>query len=163
LSRPDFAYQRWKFLDDNYARALEEERQRARDEELQKPGAPIRLSDHDPRAIADAEVCVARSGMKKHIALFKADARKATSDAENPVICTNLPYGERLGKKRLQLDGFYRALGDNWRAHPNARIIVYSGNPETRRLLELGTAKRWPLKNGPLAATLYRWDLETTD
>jgi putative N6-adenine-specific DNA methylase len=154
-----FAYQRWTFLGSEYEQALEAERTRAKDEELKVLVAPIRLSDHDPRAIADAEVCVARSGMKKHISVQQADAREATWPIEDLVLCTNLPFGDRLGKKQLQLEAFYRSLGENWRGAEGARIIVYSGNIDARRLLDLGPDKRWPLRNGPLAATLYRWDL----
>jgi 23S rRNA G2445 N2-methylase RlmL len=88
-----------------------------------------------------------------------------TRSPPHAVIASNLPFGERLGgdaKKRLQLEGFYRTLGERLRALPGARVLLFSAHPRARELLALDDAARtkrdWALRSGALPARLYRWD-----
>jgi 23S rRNA G2445 N2-methylase RlmL len=77
-------------------------------------------------------------------------------------VCSNLPFGERLGgENRLQLDGFYRTLGDRLSSTPGARVILLSAHERAAELLHMGKPRTtWGLWCGALKATLYRWDTE---
>lgn len=136
-------------------------RERAHDELRQKLEAPVRLSDWHPDAVALARSAVEAAGLSAHLEVEQVDARRASLEGERLVVCTNLPFGERLGKsKTLQLDGFYRTLGERLGELPGARILLFTTHPYAERLLNLGRPLRWPLYSGPLKAMLRRWDLE---
>ena len=75
---------------------------------------------------------------------------------EAGTICTNPPYGERIGGQPLQLAGFYRGLGEAFRRFHGWSVLVLSGNPLLER--NLGLRPEWThrLWNGPLEVNLVR-------
>jgi 23S rRNA G2445 N2-methylase RlmL len=97
----------------------------------------------------------------------RVDARDAIARLPpHAVVVGNLPFGERLGgdaHKRLQLEGFYRTLGERLRGLADARVLLFSAHPNARELLNLDAAARtrrdWALYSGALPARLFRWDL----
>ena len=50
-------------------------------------------------------------------------------------ICTNPPYGERIGGQPLQLAGFYRGLAEAFQRFHGWSVLVLSGNPHLERNL----------------------------
>jgi 23S rRNA G2445 N2-methylase RlmL len=134
------------------------------------------LSDWHQDAVDAANECIEQAGLTKHLAVERVDARKAPlpggddTRTSRPVLCANLPFGERLAagsENRLQLEGFYRTLGDRFRVLEGARVLLFSAHPQTSALLDLDDAaikhSKWRLKSGPLDATLYRWDIRIHD
>lgn len=121
--------------------------------------APIRLTDWHPEAVALCEESLENAGLRHLITVERVDARKAAID-EDAVFCANLPFGERLGQKRLQLTGFYRTLGERLASLPGRRVLLFTGLEGAEDLLNLGPPKkRWSLYSGPLPAALRRWDI----
>ncbi|MBI1945633.1 MAG: hypothetical protein HYS27_08055 [Deltaproteobacteria bacterium] len=162
-----FGFERWSKRAPELDGALARARTEARDTELAELPAPIRLSDWHRDAVADATTCIDNAGLGEHLACERLDAREAVKSAgEHPLVVSNLPFGERLGgddKKRLQLEGFYRTLGERLRTLHDARVLLFSAHPRARELLALDAVARtkrdWALRSGALPARLYRWDL----
>jgi putative N6-adenine-specific DNA methylase len=156
-----FAFETWPAKPEGLTEALALARQEARDRVRDKLQAPIYLSDFSREAVDNAEASLKAAGLDKLLTVRRQDARKVHMDVadQGPVVCANLPYGERLGKEDLQLDGFYRTLGDHLRTFPSpSRIIVLSALRQTEELLDLGKCKQWMLYNGPMKVALTRWD-----
>jgi 23S rRNA G2445 N2-methylase RlmL len=79
-------------------------------------------------------------------------------------VFSNLPFGERLGENRLQLEGFYRTFGERMRTIDGGRVVLFSSLPEARWLLNLdevavGKPRFWKFSAGDIDAWLMRWDL----
>lgn len=168
-----FGFERWSKRAPEIDRALARARTEARDNELDAFPAPIQMSDWHQDAVDAATTCIEQAGLTKHLQVERVDARKAPIPGPaggRPVICANLPFGERLAagsENRLQLEGFYRTLGDRFRVLEGARILLFSAHPQTRALMDLDDVairkSHWRMKSGPLDATLYRWDVRIQD
>lgn len=165
-----FAVENWPTAPATWLAAFKLGRAKIRDEQLRKLPAPILLSDWHPDAIASANDSISRAGLTAFLEPQRFDARKAPLPSDKPVVCTNLPYGERMSdqKNRLQLDGFFRTLAETWlkEARSNdvggARIITLVGQGNAGPILAdvLGQKySRWALRNGDLPTTLVRWDI----
>ncbi len=159
-----FGFERWSKRPPELDRALALARTEARDTERKAPLAPVRASDWHQDAIDAATECLRQAGVAEHVALERVDARRAALPPGG-VVCANLPFGERLGgKNRLQLDGFYKSLGERLAEHAGLRVILFSAHPRARALLALDDVaavktRQWPLRAGALDARLYRFDL----
>ncbi len=159
-----FAFERWRTSDDAMRNAAALAREEAKAKAKKKLDAPIRLSDWHPKAIAACEANLEAAGLTSVLQVERIDARKVLSPGDRPVVVSNLPFGERLaGENKLQLEGFYRTLGEHLGSWPGARVCLYSAQERAEDLLGLsrlaGRPRRWPLASGALAATLLRWDV----
>jgi 23S rRNA G2445 N2-methylase RlmL len=155
-----FAGEKWGADTLGLKTLFERARERAADEELSQLPAPIYLSDWHPKAVALATEAIASAKLEKVIQVERRDARKVQLAEERPVICSNLPFGERMAQNTLQLDGFYRTLGEVCSQFPGVRILFLTTHPYAEKLLNLGRPKKWPLYSGQLSAKLRKWDLE---
>jgi putative N6-adenine-specific DNA methylase len=159
-----FGFERWSHRTAELDSALARARTEAKDTERQTLPAPIHASDWHREAIEDATSCIEKAGLTAHVQLERIDAREAAFPGERPVVCSNLPFGERLGENRLQLEGFYRTFGERLRQADGARVILFSAHTDARFLLNLdevaiGRPRQWQFSSGDLDATLMRWDL----
>ena len=159
-----FGFERWSKRPPELDRALALARTEAKEEEKQSLPAPIQLSDWHPEAVEAATRCVEQAGLARHVQVERCDARAAPMPGEHPVVCSNLPFGERLSDNRLQLEGFYRTIGEHLGGIAGARVILFSAHPHAQRLLGLDEKaatkpRRWQLSAGDLPATLFRFDL----
>ena len=154
-----FGCERWGNELLGTSRAFKHVRGETASEEKQSLDAPIVLSDWHPKAVQHCTDAISAAGLDEHLTVQRQDARKVSFETARPVICSNLPFGERLSQNTLQLDGFYRTLGETFSALTGARILVLTTHPYAEKLFGLGTPKRWPLYSGPLKAKLRKWDL----
>jgi 23S rRNA G2445 N2-methylase RlmL len=158
-----FGFERWSGRPASLDRALANARNEARDLELNALPAPILLSDWHPKAIAAAEQCIAQAGLQAHLKVQRCDARDAIAahPTDGFVVAANLPFGERLGGKVLQLQGFYRTFGDALRARPGTRAILLTAQEQAVAWLGLTDPRirKWALPSPPLSSVLYRWDI----
>jgi putative N6-adenine-specific DNA methylase len=162
-----FGFERWSKRPPELDRALALARTEARDHELSTLPAPVHASDWHLEAIDAVTRCVQQAGVADHVVIERVDARRAELPGERPVICANLPFGERLAPQRLQLEGFYRTLGDRVADVDGARALFFSAVPDARWWLNLdrrcvGKPRRWNLFAGDLAAQLLRWDMPSS-
>ena len=159
-----FGFERWSSRAPELDRAVALARTEARDTELKVLPAPIHASDWHREAIDHVTTCVAAAGLTDHVQVERIDARSAPMPGERPVVFSNLPFGERLGENRLQLEGFYRTFGERMREIDGGRVVLFSALPEARWLLNLdeiavGKPRFWKFNAGDLDAWLMRWDL----
>jgi putative N6-adenine-specific DNA methylase len=159
-----FGFERWSTRAPELDRATALARTEARDTELKHLPAPVHASDWHQEAIDGVTRCVAQAGLADHVVIERIDARRAEMPGERPVVCSNLPFGERLAAQRLQLEGFYRTLGDRIADVDGARALFFSATPDARWWLNLdrrcvGKPRRWNLHAGELPAQLLRWDM----
>lgn len=159
-----FGFERWRDRPRELDRALAVARTEARDHEKSSLATPVHASDWHRDAIDAATQSFAQAGITHLVKLERVDARKAEMPGERPVVCGNLPFGERLGENKMQLDGFYRTLGDRLRACAGARVILFTAHERARDLLDIEreahTSRRWELRSGDLFADLLRYDIK---
>jgi 23S rRNA G2445 N2-methylase RlmL len=162
-----FGFERWRDRPRELDRALALARVEAKDNEKRTLEVPVHASDWHRDAIDAATQCFEQAGIAQLVKLERVDARKAEMPGERPVIVGNLPFGERLAagsENRLQLEGFYRSLGERFRACVGARVILFSSHPRTAELLALEPSahvtRQWPLRSGDLEAQLLRYDIK---
>jgi 23S rRNA (guanine2445-N2)-methyltransferase / 23S rRNA (guanine2069-N7)-methyltransferase len=76
------------------------------------------------------------------------------------LICTNPPYGERLGAEP-ELESLYRLLGSKLREQfVGWQAAILTGNPALGRTLGIHARRTHTLWNGPIECRLLRFDIE---
>jgi 23S rRNA G2445 N2-methylase RlmL len=152
-----FGFQRWP----GYRGALQSAWDRLREEAraAARPAAPspIRARDTSPEAVEATRRNAAAAGVGGDVIVEAGDAREVEPDAAAGTICSNPPYGERLGSRPLQLGGFYRGLGEALRRFHGWRAVLLSGNPLLERELGLRPESTHRLWNGALEVRLLRF------
>jgi 23S rRNA G2445 N2-methylase RlmL len=149
-----FGFQRWPRYRGEWQSAWDRMKEEARAATLPRAPAPIRASDRDEEALDAARRNARAAGVEADVEILRADARAAEPFAERGTLCTNPPYGERIGGQPLQLAGFYRGLSEAFRRFHGWRLLLLSGNPLLER--NLGLRPEWThrLWNGPLEVNL---------
>ncbi len=162
-----FGFERWRHRAPELDRALASARSQARDEELRTLDVPVHASDWHKDAIDNATQCFERAEVTEFVRLERVDAREANMPGDKAVVVGNLPFGERIGKNPLQLNGFYRTLGERLAGQKNARVLLLSGYERAQELLALERhahlSRTWPLRSGDLDVTLLRYDISDPD
>ena len=154
--RRAFGFQRWPRYRGEWQSAWDRMKEEARAIALPRAPAPIRASDRSGNAIEAARRNARAAGVEADVEIAPGEARDAEPFAEQGTLCTNPPYGERIGGQPLQLGGFYRGLGEAFRRFHGWSLLVLSGNPLLER--NLGIRPEWShrLWNGPLEVNLIR-------
>lgn len=153
-----FGFMRWPAFGAEESasfRALQEE---ARAVALPKAPAPILARDRfgDPLDVAVRNAD--RAGVLGSIEFEQRDARDLVPLPERCQVFMNPPYGERIGGKRLQLEGLYRTFGEAWAPFaPDHKLIVLSGSPLFERAFGHRVRWRHTLFNGPIEVQLLRY------
>jgi len=153
-----FGFMRWPAWGDEEARAFRALQEEARSLALPKAPAPILARDRfaDPLEIAHRNA--ERAGVAGSIEFEQQDARDLVPLPPGCQIFVNPPYGERLGGKRLQLEGLYRGFGEAYAPfEEEVPLVVLSGSPLFERAFGHRVRWRHPLYNGPLEAHLLRY------
>ena len=157
LLRDYFGFFGWKKHDEALWQRLCSEARAA----IKPPGSrAIRGSDIDAQAISQAEANAERA----QIAQWVGFERRAVS-AVRPIgsggglICTNPPYGDRLGDV-AQAAAVYDELGRTLREHfVGWDAAILSATPESARALKLRSYRVHQLWNGAIPIRLLRIDL----
>jgi 23S rRNA (guanine2445-N2)-methyltransferase / 23S rRNA (guanine2069-N7)-methyltransferase len=139
-----------------WQRLLAEAGQRAR----QTIGSTIRGTDADQRAIAASEANAQRAGLG---ALVRFEHQRVEAvrplTAQPGLICTNPPYGERLGDPEQAIQ-VHAALGGALREHfAGWDAAILTTTPEAARALRLRSYRSHELWNGAIPCRLLRIDL----
>lgn len=159
MLRKRFGFEGWKQHD-----AVLWQRLKAEAEERRKGSerrTPLRGSDHDALAIRSAIENIARAGMEKKVHVERCDLEHLERVDEGPgLVCTNPPYGERLGDQN-ELEPLYRALGSKLREQfVGWQATILTGNPALGRALGIHARRTHTLWNGPIECRLLRFDIE---
>ena len=119
--------------------------------------------DQSPAALTAAKSNAMRAGIPALITLHGQSlaqlTRPETLTAEQGLLITNPPYGERLGELP-ELVRLYAQLGEKAKAlFPGWTLAMFTGNPDLGHRLGLRAHKQYSLKNGALDAKLLLMEI----
>jgi 23S rRNA (guanine2445-N2)-methyltransferase / 23S rRNA (guanine2069-N7)-methyltransferase len=159
LLRKRFGFEGWNQHD-----ALLWQRLKAEAEERQQKverRTPLRGSDQDSLAIRMANENVLRARLEKRVHVERRELERLERvDAGPGLVCTNPPYGERLGEQQ-QLESLYRLLGAKLREQfVGWQAAVLTGNPALGRALGIRARRTHTVWNGPIECRLLRFEIE---
>ena len=150
--RRRFAAEQFDFVP---AAVWREQRQKALDEA--KPDAAFEGVgyDIDPAAVALANANARLAGVGERCRFEVADVKDFTA-AQNAVVLTNPPYGERLGDA-AEAAGLARTLGQVWQRHPGQGLYAITADAEFETHFGKKAARRRKIYNGMIPCQLYMY------
>jgi 23S rRNA (guanine2445-N2)-methyltransferase / 23S rRNA (guanine2069-N7)-methyltransferase len=157
LQREYFGFLGWKGHEPALWQRLKEEAQRGAATEIANI---IRGSDIDQRALAIAAGNAARAGVTTLVRFEHRPVASVEPMTEPPgLICTNPPYGERLGDES-QARVLFAELGRALRRHfVGWDAAILTATPASARELRLRSYRVHELWNGAIPVRLLRIDL----
>ncbi|WP_249977079.1 bifunctional 23S rRNA (guanine(2069)-N(7))-methyltransferase RlmK/23S rRNA (guanine(2445)-N(2))-methyltransferase RlmL [Vreelandella olivaria] len=119
--------------------------------------------DQSPAALSAAKANAMRAGIPALLSLHGQSliqlTRPESLTAEQGLLITNPPYGERLGELP-ELVRLYAQLGEKTKAlFPGWTLALFTGNPDLGHRLGLRAHKQYALKNGALDAKLLLMEI----
>ncbi len=158
LVRPALGFQRWPCYRGAPQSAWDRMKEEARAGSLPRAPAPIVARDISDKALAAARRNASAAGAAADIAFESGDARDLQPRWPEGTLCFNPPYGERLmERRRLQLQGLYRGLGEALRRHHGWHAVILSGSPLLEPAMRMKPEISHRLWNGPIEARLLRY------
>ena len=153
IYRSSFAFERWSDFDEELFDTL------YNDDSYERPfNFKIYGSDNSPRAIKIAEQNIKSTGLSKYIELQIMPVQKLEAPAENCMVVTNPPYGERITSDDIY--GLYAALGTTLKhKFPGSTAWVISSHEECLDKIGLKPTERIRLLNGSLDCWYCRYDI----
>lgn len=158
LNRPH-GFLRWPTFGDAEAAAWRELCDEARNVALPAAPAVIMGVDRDPDAIDAARRNARAAGVEGDVELTVGDGANLMLPQAPGIIVTNPPYGERLGRPGRPMQDFFRRLGTGFARYKGYNAYILSGNDEFTRHFALRWQDSLPLWNGPIACSLYKYEL----
>lgn len=153
IYRSSFAFEKWSDFDEELFDTL------YNDDSYERPfNFKIYGSDNSPRAIKIAEQNVKSTGLGKYIELQVMPVQKLEAPAENCMIVTNPPYGERITSDDIY--GLYASLGTTVKhKFAGSTVWVISSHEECLDKIGLKPTERIRLLNGALDCWYCRYDI----
>ncbi len=146
----DFDCGKWS---DSYAEAIRQAKREARESE-RKNSPVIYACDIDPEAVSIARRHAKRARVSDCIEFEVADMRKFRSDLKYGVICSNPPYGERIGEEK-QVLSLYHDLRKVVDALNTWSAYVLTSHPLFEREYGKPADKRRKIFNANLCCQYY--------
>jgi putative N6-adenine-specific DNA methylase len=153
IYRSSFAFEKWNDFDEELFDNI------YNDDSYERPfNFKIYGSDNSPRAIKVAEQNVKSTGLSKYIELQVMPIQKLEAPAENCMIVTNPPYGERITSDDIY--GLYASLGTTVKhKFAGSTVWVISSHEECLDKIGLKPTERIRLLNGSLDCWYCRYDI----
>ena len=150
--RRRFAAEQFDFVP---AAVWREQRQKALDEA--KPDAAFEGAGYDivPAAVALANANARLAGVGERCRFEVADVKDFTA-AQNAIVLTNPPYGERLGDA-AEAASLARTLGQVWQRHPGQGLYAITADAEFETHFGKKAARRRKIYNGMIPCQLYMY------
>src|ERR1035437_4514289 len=153
IYRSSFAFEKWSDFEEELFDTL------YNDDSYERPfDFKIYGSDNSTRAIKIAEQNIKSAGLGKHIELQVMPVQKLEAPAENCLIVTNPPYGERITSDDIY--GLYASLGTTIKhKFAGSAVWVISSHDECLDKIGLKPSERIRLLNGALDCWYNRYDI----
>jgi putative N6-adenine-specific DNA methylase len=153
IYRSSFAFEKWTDFDSELFDTV------YNDDSAERPfNFKIYGSDNSPRALKIAEQNVKSAGLGKYIELNLMPVQKLEAPAENCMIVTNPPYGERITSDDIY--GLYASLGTTVKhKFAGSTVWVISSHEECLDKIGLKPTERIRLLNGSLDCWYCRYDI----
>ena len=150
--RRRFAAEQFDFVP---ATVWREQRQKALDETKLDAAFEGVGYDIDPAAVALANANAKLAGVGERCRFEVADVKDFTA-AQNAIVLTNPPYGERLGDA-AEAAGLARTLGQVWQRHPGQGLYAITADAEFETHFGKKAARRRKIYNGMIPCQLYMY------
>ena len=150
--RRRFAAEQFDFVP---AAVWREQRQKALDETKLDAAFEGIGYDIDPAAVALANANAKLAGVGERCRFEVADVRDFTA-AQDAIVLTNPPYGERLGDA-AEAAGLARTLGQVWQRHPGQGLYAITADAEFETHFGKKAARRRKIYNGMIPCQLYMY------
>ncbi len=150
--RRRFAAEQFDFVP---AAVWREQRQKALDETKLDAAFEGIGYDIDPAAVALANANAKLAGVGERCRFEAADVKDFTA-AQNAIVLTNPPYGERLGDA-AEAAGLARTLGQVWQRHPGQGLYAITADAEFETHFGKKAARRRKIYNGMIPCQLYMY------
>ena len=150
--RRRFAAEQFDFVP---AAVWREQRQKALDETKLDAAFEGIGYDIDPAAVALANANAKLAGVGERCRFEAADVKDFTA-AQNAIVLTNPPYGERLGDA-AEAAGLARTLGQVWQRHPGQGLYAITADAEFENHFGKKAARRRKIYNGMIPCQLYMY------
>ena len=155
IYRSSFGFEKWKDFDSELFDSLYND-----DSAERKFDFKIYGSDISQRAIQISEQNIKSAGLMKNIELQVKSIKDLEAPAENCLIVTNPPYGERITSD--DIFGLYATLGTTIKhKFPGTSCWVISSHEECLDKIGLKPTERIKLLNGTLDCWYNRYDIFT--
>ena len=150
--RRRFAAEQFDFVP---AAVWREQRQKALDEAKLDAAFEGVGYDIDPAAVALANANARLAGVGERCRFEVADVKDFTA-AQNAIVLTNPPYGERLGDA-AEAASLARTLGQVWQRHPGQGLYAITADAEFETHFGKKAARRRKIYNGMIPCQLYMY------
>lgn len=150
--RRRFAAEQFDFVP---AAVWREQRQKALDETKLDAAFEGIGYDIDPAAVALASANAKLAGVGERCRFEVADVKDFTA-AQNAIVLTNPPYGERLGDA-AEAAGLARTLGQVWQRHPGQGLYAITADAEFETHFGKKAVRRRKIYNGMIPCQLYMY------
>lgn len=150
--RRRFAAEQFDFVP---AAVWREQRQKALDETKLDAAFEGIGYDIDPAAVALASANAKLAGVGERCRFEAADVKDFTA-AQNAIVLTNPPYGERLGDA-AEAAGLARTLGQVWQRHPGQGLYAITADAEFETHFGKKAVRRRKIYNGMIPCQLYMY------
>ena len=150
--RRRFAAEQFDFVP---AAVWREQRQKALDETKLDAAFEGIGYDIDPAAVALANANAKLAGVGERCRFEAADVKDFTA-AQNAIVLTNPPYGERLGDA-AEATGLAKTLGQVWQRHPGQGLYAITADAEFETHFGKKAARRRKIYNGMIPCQLYMY------
>ena len=150
--RRRFAAEQFDFVP---AAVWREQRQKALDEAKLDAAFEGVGYDIDPAAVALANANARLAGVGERCRFEVADVKDFTA-AQNAIVLTNPPYGERLGDA-AEAASLARTLGQVWQRHPGQGLYAITADAEFENHFGKKAARRRKIYNGMIPCQLYMY------
>jgi 23S rRNA (guanine2445-N2)-methyltransferase / 23S rRNA (guanine2069-N7)-methyltransferase len=115
--------------------------------------------DQHPMAVRVALENIEKAGLHGKVHVEKRELSHCERIAEQGILVTNPPYGERIGDVEA-LRPLYKTLGDVMKQKFKGwEGFVFTGNNELAKSVGLKSARRFVLFNGPIECRLLKYEL----
>jgi putative N6-adenine-specific DNA methylase len=121
--------------------------------------SPLRIigMDIDKKAVAAARANADEAGVGDDIDFIQMDMRKFSPDADDGIIITNPPYGERIGD-RESIDGIMNKLASIANDFPGwSLFVITTDSAAEEKYFGRKADRRRKLYNGRLQTTYYQF------
>lgn len=154
-----FGLETWLGHDRHVWRALLDEARERKREGLERDLPLIVAYDKDHEIIKAARENIHQAGAQKHIRIQQREIMEIQAPAEQGLIATNPPYGERMNEL-AEAEDVHERLGSvlvdefmGWKA------TLITGSKHLGMIIPLRATKRYTVYNGPLSCTLLHFDI----
>lgn len=146
----NFDFENWKNIDKNCMKKAKEE---ALDCEIREK-IKVFAYDINKNAISIARYHAKNAGVEEYIHFQASDMREFSSSKKYGVICSNPPYGERLGEEKEVLS-LYRDLGKLVSSLPDWNAYILTSHPMLEACYGRNADKRRKLFNANIQCCFY--------